>query len=610
MTASLCDAATDYDTTIHVYCGPCGSLRCIGGDDDGCPSASLKSTFSWCSAAGQEYLILVSGFSGETGSYQLTVAADGSCAPSSPCIDPPDTPVNDECADAIVITEGLVPFTTVNATTDGPDHPQCANQFDQGATPRDVWFLYTATMDGVLLLSTCEDLGGSATFDTDLVVYDPSLVAGSVCDNLEDALLGCNDDDPDNPCGGPPPDGGWQSTLYVPVVQGQPYLIRVGSGSTGGEGTGQLLVQSLPDGSDICSLALNIEPGQTVQLDTCTASPDPDVPVCGALPPDRPGRWLKTVGNGSQYTVTLCNLGFGAWNSRLLVYCGPCDDLVCAGGEPNNNSGCAPFTEKLTWCTEPGGEYYILVHGQANPGCGVIDVQLTSGAACSEPPCEQPLGACCVEGECVSNTSSANCVALNGQWYGDGSSCNALPTACRLPGGSCSGQNPTSPLGNWTFVPADLDAGFVGYDDFAWSGGQITALRFWGVDIFPQLGFIDCNESADGLVQFRVRIHANSGGQPGAVVFDAGVLSASRSPDGTFFDGFERNEYNIDLSSTPASLAAGTYWLSLAGADDDDDCWFYWSNSPTGGNNAVQEDVLTGPPFDPLSLNLSFCVNP
>ena len=155
---------------------------------------------------------------------------DGNNIPGDGCfnclLEPPSTG-NDYCVDAVPILEGQTAFDTTNATTDGPAHASC--QFD-GQTYHDIWYTYTATCDGNLTVTTCEDLGGSANYDTDLVVYD-----GCVCANF--VLLGCNDDDPNNPCGGGPD---YHSTVVVPVTAGACYLIRVGGWNDGDRGTGVL----------------------------------------------------------------------------------------------------------------------------------------------------------------------------------------------------------------------------------------------------------------------------------------------------------------------------------------------------------------------------------
>lgn len=137
----------------------------------------------------------------------------------------------DECPQAAPIANGTWEYDTTDATTDGSAHESC--DFD-GQTYNDIWYSYVACGDGELLVTTCSDLGGSADYDTDLVVY-----GGTDCADL--TLLGCNDDDPNNPCGGT--DGGYASTVIVTVTEGEEYLIRVGGWNADASGTGMLLVE-------------------------------------------------------------------------------------------------------------------------------------------------------------------------------------------------------------------------------------------------------------------------------------------------------------------------------------------------------------------------------
>lgn len=92
MTASLCNGATAYDSKVSVYCGDCSDLTgllCLNGNDDFC---GLQSQTSWCSQAGATYRILVHGFGGQTGDFQLTVTDSGmgctatvACLPQGAC---------------------------------------------------------------------------------------------------------------------------------------------------------------------------------------------------------------------------------------------------------------------------------------------------------------------------------------------------------------------------------------------------------------------------------------------------------------------------------------------------------------------------------------------
>ena len=85
LVASLCDG-TNYDAQISVYCGDCGQLTCVNGDDDGCGVPGGPSIIQWCSQAGVDYHILVHGFNNSVGEFTLLVTEQPTpCPPNGPC---------------------------------------------------------------------------------------------------------------------------------------------------------------------------------------------------------------------------------------------------------------------------------------------------------------------------------------------------------------------------------------------------------------------------------------------------------------------------------------------------------------------------------------------
>jgi hypothetical protein len=90
---NTCDPASNYDTKITVFSGPCGNLSCVGGNDDAaCPYGNLLSRVNFNSVAGQVYHILVHGFSSQTGNFGLNVICydpfecpEGSIPEPEPC---------------------------------------------------------------------------------------------------------------------------------------------------------------------------------------------------------------------------------------------------------------------------------------------------------------------------------------------------------------------------------------------------------------------------------------------------------------------------------------------------------------------------------------------
>lgn len=144
-------------------------------------------------------------------------------------------PYNDDCSNAIEVYEGETLFTTYGATTDGPSEPDDCSWLGDPNIPSDIWFRYTATYDGSLIVTLC-----GSEYDTELAVYDATCPIGP------GEVLACNDDD----CG-------LQSEVILPVVAGQEYLIRIG-GYLGDQGTGVLTLLYSSPGNDECQNALPV----------------------------------------------------------------------------------------------------------------------------------------------------------------------------------------------------------------------------------------------------------------------------------------------------------------------------------------------------------------
>src|SRR5690606_1224757 len=87
MTVDTC-AFASYDTALEVFCGGCTTPVCAGGNDDFC---GMGSSVTFCSAAGQTFLVLVHGHDGDSGNFELTLSDDG-----VPCTTPP---ICTPCAD-------------------------------------------------------------------------------------------------------------------------------------------------------------------------------------------------------------------------------------------------------------------------------------------------------------------------------------------------------------------------------------------------------------------------------------------------------------------------------------------------------------------------------
>jgi hypothetical protein len=211
---STCDTV-NYDSELLVYVGTdCDDLVLIACNDDASGCTGYSSDLRTSVEFGSSYLVRVGGWrDGSFGFGELLVELL------------PNESLQDDCSEPLRVEEGVHPFTTIGATTDGPAHPECKN-FDEGLTGNDIWFIHAATGTGNLEISTC----GLVDYDSEIVVY-----ANTECSDL--VVLGCNDDAPD--CAGN------SSRVIVPVVEGQDYLIRLGGWTEGEVGSGEFSVQML-----------------------------------------------------------------------------------------------------------------------------------------------------------------------------------------------------------------------------------------------------------------------------------------------------------------------------------------------------------------------------
>ena len=156
---------------------------------------------------------------------------------------------NDRCQAAIAVGDGTRTYSTLGATTDGPDEPTMCEYFGFTNVDSDIWYCYTATCTGTALASLC----GSA-YDTKLAVY-----AGCGCPTSPP--LACSDDDCATDL------ENYQSRVTFAATAGQTYLVRVG-GYYGMQGDGQL------------TIGCNLDVCENGSGDCYSASPT-EAPGCG-----------------------------------------------------------------------------------------------------------------------------------------------------------------------------------------------------------------------------------------------------------------------------------------------------------------------------------------
>ncbi len=251
-------------------------------------------------------------------------------------------PVNDDCANASVVTLGLTDFDTTDATTDGPDEPGCQFPGGNNLINQDIWYAFTPDASGPYVVSTCS----MASFDTRLAVY------ADACPLGPDEAIACNDDEIG--C------LGFTSRLVFQATAQTTYLIRVG-GYNEGAGPGTLEIAEPPPApdNDDCENAVavglnSLTPGTT------TGATNDEAPDCGTEV-TAPGVWYALVGDGSEVTVETCDEVFN-YDTRLNVYRDGCQTLTCVGGS-DDACGQDLLQSQVTFESEEGVSYLVLVQG-------------------------------------------------------------------------------------------------------------------------------------------------------------------------------------------------------------------------------------------------------
>jgi hypothetical protein len=157
-----------------------------------------------------------------------------------------------------------------------------------------------------------------------------------------------------------------------------------------------------PPPNDTCDTAILLTVGgATATGDTTLAANDNALPCGSARENQGRGVWYRVVGNGNTLTATTCLPGTTpTFDSKLSVYCGDsCASLNCVAGN-DDAAACAAnaLASTVSWCSESGRTYYILVHG-FNGAVGAFEIGVTGNATpCTAEPCEPcvvmtPVGA-------------------------------------------------------------------------------------------------------------------------------------------------------------------------------------------------------------------------
>jgi Trypsin len=116
---------------------------------------------------------------------------------------------------------------------------------------------------------------------------------------------------------------------------------------------------SLIGSGDVCTTAVAVTPG--FHFGSTIGANDDSVGLCGTIN-SGPGVWYSFVGDGTSYTVDTCF--FADFDTRITILKGTCSVSMCvAGNDQSVDQDCGEGKSRISFPTESGVTYYVLVHG-------------------------------------------------------------------------------------------------------------------------------------------------------------------------------------------------------------------------------------------------------
>lgn len=348
---------TAFDTQLRVFSGACDALVCMAADDDS--GTGVLSSISFTATANVNYYFFVGGYNTAAGNYQINLTE----------VILPD---NDLCMDSIAITCGeSVTGSTESSTNTGAPTSTCNGiSFN---TAGGVWYSYTAPADKVVTMDTA-----GSDYDTKLAVYS------GTCGAL-DCVTG-NDDGAGL---------GGRSRVTFTAAAGATYYVYVTgfSSNTGNYVLNVACADPLPN--DLCSSAISIECGGTATGTTVGAS-NTGAPsaTCGTSLNTAPGVWYS-FSTPVAKSVTVNTIG-STFDTKLGVFSGACNALVCIGGNDDGGTGISPQSQVIFGAAANTTYYFYVTAYSTNTGNYTLNVSscdepLPGGTFTTTPECSEYL---------------------------------------------------------------------------------------------------------------------------------------------------------------------------------------------------------------------------
>jgi hypothetical protein len=262
----------------------------------------------------------------------------------------PFVPPNDNCANASVASDGTTIFSTLNATTDGPNEPTSCNASGYTNIGNDIWYRWLATSTGTATVSTC-----GSSFDTKIGIY-------TGCPTGSNQVIACNDDS--NTCG----TNSVQSSLTFTATSGATYWIRIGgyASGTGAPATGNGTLTIVPPvvqppppppapANDDCATGAQwAAQGVVYTGDTTLATLD-GTATCGSSGTTRDVWYRYRPVTSGTVTVSACGSSYDTVVSVRRV--------SCTGTQVACNDDFCGLSSQLTFPGTANTTYYIRVSG-------------------------------------------------------------------------------------------------------------------------------------------------------------------------------------------------------------------------------------------------------
>ena len=503
MTATTCTPFYDYDTKISVFCDGCytADWACIAGNDDNCVGggSSLLSTVTWCSNAGEDYLVLIHGYSSASGDFVLDVYDDGVACTGAPSCAPPET-------GACCLQNG----------TCIPD----------------------------LFESDCAAQGGQWQG------------AGTGCDPNPCEPFGCT------PCYSDPDDDWIANVTFVTI-----------NNTTGPEGAPCSY-------GDYTHLSTQVEPGGTYNMSVSF---------------DGNGSWTEYVTawfdfDHDMVLETSYQIGSGACTPGTPVTVSA--DITIPAGAMLGDTLMRVIERYSTWTIDPCEVYtygeaedYTVTVGEYQPTYGACcddstgictdnveqldcpaPLRFAADTLCAdlEPPCGEPLGACCFPDQSCQDLSAIDCAAAGGNYMGAGTDC--ATTNCPPGNDDCADA---MPIGNVFEQPFDTTLATNDGD-----GTCMTSPNIWycytatcttdvlvslcGSSYDTKLAVYDSCDCGAGLPTRQIACNDDSG--PGCPGLQSSALVSM----------IAGNEYLIEVGGYSSNSGPGVLTISMFGDFDYD----------------------------------------